>query len=309
MQMVFPRRSGSQPSWICSRSQTGLSLTRSGLGKRPTMARLTSLTPDFPFAACNWADDARDVLNFLLHFLPSSIGSDLPIHLPRIAPEESALRKVRGFSERRLFAVGHSFGGCCCTWAALTHPRLFTGLTLIDPVICRFGTPDHDPRRPEPSFKAGAVSRRDTWPSREEAHKVLAANPFFAAWDPRVLDAYVAHGLVASPGGAVRLAMPPLQEALAFAGTSSGAPVWDMLPTLEERIPLRWVVPGWPGEPEIGGPDATQERVWRRPANSSNVRIAQAGHLIVQQAPREMAREIAAMVEGKFAEPEIRAKL
>jgi hypothetical protein len=62
----------------------------------------------------NWADDARDVLNFLLHFLPSGISSSgLPTYLPRVAPEESALRKVRGFSERRLFAVGHSFGGCC----------------------------------------------------------------------------------------------------------------------------------------------------------------------------------------------------
>lgn len=85
---------------------------------------------------------------------------------------------------------------------------------------------------------------------REDAHKSLAANPFFAAWDPRVLDAYVEHGLVAAPSSGVRLAMPALQEALAFAGTSSGAPVWDMLPTLEERIPLRWVVPGRPGEPE-----------------------------------------------------------
>ncbi|KAJ7272024.1 Alpha/beta hydrolase family-domain-containing protein [Mycena haematopus] len=262
------------------------------------------LNSKLPFAACNWADDARDVLDLLLHFLPNSIGSEIPTFLPRVAPEETALRKVRGFSERRLYAVGHSFGGCCCTWAALTHPRLFTALTLVDPVINRFGTPTQDPRS---MLLDGAVARRDTWPSREDAHKTLAANPFFAAWDPRVLDAYVAHGLVEAPDGSVRLAMPGIQEALAFEGTSSSAPVWDLLPTLEERIPLRWVVPGRPGEPEIGGPNATQERVWRRPANSSNIRIPQAGHLIVQQAPGELAREIAGMVEGRFAQ--IQAKL
>ncbi|KAJ7775117.1 Alpha/beta hydrolase family-domain-containing protein [Mycena metata] len=262
-----------------------------------------------PLAAANWADDARDVLNFLLHFLPSTIIPDapLPAHLPRVAPEESALRKVRGFSERSLFATGHSFGGCCCLWAALTHPRLFASLTLVDPVIIRFGAPTAP--RNAPSLMHGAVARRDSWPSREAAHTALASNPFFASWDPRVLDAYVNSGLVDVPGGGVRLAMPPLQEGLAFQGTASGAPVWDMLPTLEERIPLRWVLPGKAGESEIGEAGSTQERVWRRPANSSNVRIPTAGHLIVQQAPREMAREIAGMLEGRHAPAATVAKL
>ncbi|KAJ7172250.1 hypothetical protein C8R46DRAFT_1216104 [Mycena filopes] len=251
-----------------------------------------------PLAPCNWADDSRDVLNFLLHFLPSTITADaLPAHLPRIAPEESALRKVRGFPDRSLFATGHSFGGCCCLWAAATHPRLFTSLTLVDPVILRFGTPSGPPN--VPSLMHGAVGRRDSWTSREEAYTTLASNPFFAAWDPRVLAAYVTYGLVDVPGGGVRLAMPPLQEGLAFEATVSGAPVWDMIPTVEERIPLRWVVPGKAGEPEIGEPGATRERVWRRPANSSNVRIESAGHLVVQQSPREMAIEIAGMLEGR----------
>ncbi|KAJ7709674.1 Alpha/beta hydrolase family-domain-containing protein [Mycena rosella] len=259
-----------------------------------------NLAAGVPLAACDWADDARDVLNFLLHFLPSEIapGAPLPAHLPRVAPEESALRKIRGFSERALFAAGHSFGGACCTWAALTYPRLFTALTLVDPVIVRFGTP----LEPGPSLADGAVARRDGWPSREAAHAAFAASPFFGAWDARVLAAYVAHGLVPAPGGGgdVRLAMPPLQEALVFAGTPSAGRVWDLLPTLEARVPLLWVVPGRAGEPEIGGPGATRERVWRRPANASNVRVAQAGHLIVQEAPQEMARQIAGMLAGEW---------
>ncbi|KAJ6597121.1 hypothetical protein DFH09DRAFT_1023762 [Mycena vulgaris] len=248
------------------------------------------LNAGIPLAACDWADDARDVLNFLLHFLPSDIDPDAPLpqHLPRVAPEESALRKVRGFSTRSLFAVGHSFGGCCCTWAALMHPRLFTALTLVDPVIIRFGTLSSDPDGP--NLADGAVARRDTWVSRAEAHTSFAASPFFGAWDPRVLAAYVAHALVTVPddSGGVRLAMPPLQEALVFAGTPTSGAVWDALPALEERIALRWVVPGRPGAPELGAPGSTQERVWRRPANSVNVRVARAGHLIVQEAPREM---------------------
>ncbi|KAJ7724481.1 Alpha/beta hydrolase family-domain-containing protein [Mycena maculata] len=258
-----------------------------------------------PLSACDWSDDARDVLNFLLHFLPSSVAPDaLPAVLPRVAPEESALRKVRGFPERRLLAAGHSFGGCSCTWAALTHPRLFTALTLVDPVLVRFG-PAINPKDPNgPALIGGAISRRDSWASREEAAASFAASPFFAAWDPRVLAAYVAHGLtpVSASSSAVRLAMPPLQEALVFAGTPTSGRAWDMLPGLDARIPLRWVVPGKAGEPEIGGPGGTQERVWRRPANASNVRIAEAGHLIVQQAPHEIAREVGRMVEASVAD-------
>ncbi|KAJ7156950.1 Alpha/beta hydrolase family-domain-containing protein [Mycena crocata] len=253
-----------------------------------------------PFAACEWSDDSRDVQNFLLHFLPSSTDAELPPHLARVAPAESALRKVRGFNERRLLAVGHSFGGHCCVDAALAHPRLFSALILVDPVLVRHAEHDHEPRT-GPPLHEGAIARRDTWASREEAHALLSANPFFGAWDPRVLSAYVERGLVSAPGGGVCLVMPPLQEALVFAGTESSGRVWDLLPTLDARISLRWVVPGRPGGPEIGGPGATQERVWRRPANSSNVRIAQAGHLIVQEAPRELAREIAAMVDRKVA--------
>ncbi|KAJ6630584.1 Alpha/Beta hydrolase protein [Mycena sp. CBHHK59/15] len=258
------------------------------------------LNADIPFSACDWVDNARDVLTFLLHFLPSSIaGPDepLPVHLPRVAPEERALRKVRGFKERELLAVGHSFGGCCCSWAALTHPRLFSSLMLVDPVIISSVPLEKD--NPGPSLLAGAVARRETWASREEAHASFATNPFFAAWDPRVLTLYVAHGLSPAPGGGVQLAMPGVQEAL----------VWDMLPELEERIELRWVVPGKPGEPELGGPGATQERVWRRPANSSNVRIPQAGHLIAQEAPRELAREIAEMIERKYMNVDVKPRL
>ena len=45
---------------------------------------------------------------------------------------------------------------------------------------------------------------------REKAHATFQKNPFFAEWDPRVLQAYVDHGLVEFEGG-VRLKMSGYQ--------------------------------------------------------------------------------------------------
>ena len=61
----------------------------------------------------------------------------------------------------------------------------------------------------------GAVQRRHTWKDREEAKRSFATNPFFAAWDPEVLDNYVQFALARfSDGGedaGVKLKMPGVQ--------------------------------------------------------------------------------------------------
>jgi hypothetical protein len=60
-----------------------------------------------------WSDHARDILNFILHFLPEeATPSALPIHLPRVPPEASEARKRLGLASRELVIVGHSLGGC-----------------------------------------------------------------------------------------------------------------------------------------------------------------------------------------------------
>lgn len=70
------------------------------------------------------------------------------------------------------------------------HPRLFTTLILIDPVIQRL------PNR-QGNFgpaKASTV-RRDRWPSRQAARQAFAKSKFYQTWDPRVLDLWIEHGL------------------------------------------------------------------------------------------------------------------
>lgn len=63
--------------------------------------------------AVDWSDNTRDILNFLLHFLPSSAAiPSLPTHLQRVPISDSEDRKVHGFRDRTFVVIGHSYGGC-----------------------------------------------------------------------------------------------------------------------------------------------------------------------------------------------------
>lgn len=67
----------------------------------------------------DWTDNTRDIVNFLVNFLPSKIvntdnddASPMPTHLPRVTSQEAQARLKRGFRSRRVVVVGHSMGGC-----------------------------------------------------------------------------------------------------------------------------------------------------------------------------------------------------
>lgn len=119
---------------------------------------------------------------------------------------------------------------------------------------------------------------------REEAITGFLRNPFFQAWDPAVLKVYVEAGLYDTKdhqgNPVVRLKMPGIYESIVFAERTVGPEAYAGLPYIEERIPIRWIVPGTDTADEFGGPGATAERVWTRPKNSSNIRITGAGHLV-----------------------------
>ncbi|KIK55520.1 hypothetical protein GYMLUDRAFT_87577 [Collybiopsis luxurians FD-317 M1] len=256
----------------------------------------------------------RDLLNFLIYFLPSSPNlQPLPVHLPRVRQAEVERRLRNGFlgpgSPRLpICCFGHSFGGAVSTLAAITHPALFTSLFLIDPVILY---PTVDFYFKPSLLSLGAISRRASWKSREEARKGFLESPFFRTWDPRVLDLYVEAGLYLDKDtDTIRLKTSPIQEALLFNDAQIGGPeAWVRLwkKELDARIKLRWAMPG-PGKPELDSRDNTsQQRVWLRPENASNIRIDGAGHLIVQEKPDALGKQIGVFL--KELSSETRARL
>ncbi|KAK0484609.1 alpha beta-hydrolase [Armillaria novae-zelandiae] len=244
---------------------------------------------------CHWHDPTRDILNFLLYHMPWKPSLSVPTHLSRVASAESALRKSQGFSDRKIVMVGHSFGGAVSALAACNCPVLFDSLFLVDPVIIKPGSPRlYDLMR-------GALSRRDRWKNREEATSQLLSTSFFQRWDLEVVKSYVNFGMYDTEDGQVTLKTPSLQEAITFVDTSTGCnEAWVRLfrGELDERIEVRWVVPGF-GEKELGMPGATQERVSLR-KNATNVLIEGAGHLIAQERPRNLAKELSLFLERKY---------
>ncbi|KAL1898209.1 hypothetical protein Sste5346_003615 [Sporothrix stenoceras] len=92
---------------------------------------------------------------------------------------------------RPLVGIGHSFGGSLIANLALMHPRLFSTLVLLDPVL------NFQMVGPAFGFTPLELSavRREVWPSRAAAAASFKRSKFYAAWDPRVLDAWIQYGL------------------------------------------------------------------------------------------------------------------
>ncbi|BEV16120.1 alpha/beta hydrolase [Herbaspirillum sp. DW155] len=144
----------------------------------------------------------------------------LPIHAhnPRFPVDDgwrTLARELREELERSYTApvilVGHSMGGILALMAARKRPALVRCVVLLDsPIVA--GWRAHVLRvlkllkiesRHSPSV--ASARRRDTWPDMEAAYQHYAAKALFAAWPQQVLRDYVQHGLVAQPGGGVRL--------------------------------------------------------------------------------------------------------
>lgn len=121
-----------------------------------------------------------------------------------------------------LFAAGHSAGGAHVARAAVLAPERFKALALIEAIIA------------PPAFFAeaerlaeGARRRKSRFASREDARVRLTSKPPMDAWDPRVVDAYMAHG-IRERAGEVLLCCPPEVEAWCYEMASTSLPITSL---------------------------------------------------------------------------------
>lgn len=84
------------------------------------------------------------------------------------------------FSNYRTVGIGHSMGGTNIVQLALLHPRLFTSIVCIEPII--------NSRHKGMNFAStyGLSARKDVWASREQAIAELGRGPMTKTWDSRV---------------------------------------------------------------------------------------------------------------------------
>lgn len=126
-------------------------------------------------------------------------------------------------------------GGMAMVHLAALHPRLFHHMVLIEPmVILGLG---HTTL--VTLFSYATISKPDVWPSREAAEKFFRTSMPYKAWDPRVRDQMLRHGICERGGaGEVELVTSKHQEAITFARPANADfSAWEF-PTIEAAVAL-----------------------------------------------------------------------
>ena len=111
---------------------------------------------------------------------------------------------------------GHSCGGATLLLAEQARPGTFSSLYCYEPVV----RPTDAPLAPDlrsNSLARGALRRRSTFASREEALTNFNAKPPFDRFRPDVLTAYVDNGFAPGPEGCISLRCQREDEASMYA--------------------------------------------------------------------------------------------
>lgn len=155
--------------------------------------------------------------------------STVPAMPSRLRSWERYIRDLVPIMEhwgQRAILVGHSMGGAVSCELAATHPRLVSGLLMIDPaVVPRLAVPAMAVARltglmrPIP-LAAQAAKRRATWPDRDTLLKAYTGRGAFKSWAPGFLEHYIDGGTRENADGTLRLSCAPAWEAQTFSSIS-----------------------------------------------------------------------------------------
>lgn len=117
---------------------------------------------------------------------------------------------------RPVVLAGHSMGGATALLTAAARPEIARSLALFDPVMPSQAV--LAARRPGMSnpMAEGALRRRNSFESREEAFARMAGRGIFATWPDVALRDYLADGLRESRAGGFELSCAPTTEAANF---------------------------------------------------------------------------------------------
>lgn len=121
----------------------------------------------------NWFDSSRDLMQMVNHF--------------------------QELMSPPLVAISQSWGSVTIAGLSIMHPRLFAGMVFLEPTFAAhhaIRAKDLTDRRVDRSHRAVAMAkRRDIWESRAIAQERLRANPYYAAFDPRVFECVMKYDL------------------------------------------------------------------------------------------------------------------
>ncbi|KAI0080460.1 alpha/beta-hydrolase [Panus rudis PR-1116 ss-1] len=209
------------------------------------------------------------------------------------------------FTSRNLVGIGHSMGAVAIMLSTTYLPTLkYHSIILVDPMMYP-KPPSGFPPLATIDLAAGAIKRRDQWPSRSEALQFFQSRPSFKIWDPRVLEAFVNHGLRDLPTAVypndnegVTLKCPRAQEAACYRDTLGRTRAFKYLHVLCDHFPVHFIYGGIDDYLPREVKDVVLE-VAARGRYQSLARVSGAGHLVVQTHPNGLAIAIGDALESQ----------
>jgi pimeloyl-ACP methyl ester carboxylesterase len=196
-----------------------------------------------------------------------------------------------------VIAMGHSRGATASLLLAVRRPELVRALVLIDPTILPFSwmwwwylakKTGAAKRLP---IVAIAARRKYIWPDRRSILDSYRSKTVFSGWQDGFLEAYIEAGTEATADGKVRLCCSPAWESRCFAVCPHD--VWRYIPRLKQPT---LVVYGAKSDTFL---PAAAKRFQAKVPAAAMVSLAETGHFVPMERPKETATAIIAFLEKK----------
>lgn len=201
---------------------------------------------------------------------------------------DDLLESLKGLGRFPVIGVGHSLGGAITLYAAVRQPDFFSKVVLLDSTLLSpkvlwqirlFKLVGFEAR----SFLVkGALKRKRTWGSPEEAYRHFRGRQLFKNWSDGMVRTYTENITGPAPEGGVQLVYPPEWEARIYETIPTD--VWKFVERLQQPT---LVVRGENSNTFT----AASEKAFRKRKPHADFRIIQgAGHLIAHEKPDETGK-------------------
>lgn len=187
--------------------------------------------------------------------------------------------------------VGHSMGATVMTYAQAAFNLNASGMILIEPIFfpedyyrMDIGPEDHP-------LASKSLKRRNHWDNAADVKAYLKTKPLFANWEEEFLDLYIEHGTMGDDNVGLELTCAPPREAAIYMGDKSHDP-WPMIPRIQCPVLV------------LEGAESSNREFIDLAAAASLfpkgrfLRVADAGHLIPMEKPKEILGIISEFVRS-----------
>ncbi|KAJ7759148.1 alpha/beta-hydrolase [Mycena metata] len=214
-----------------------------------------------------------------------------------------ALLKSGLICSSKVVSIGHSAGACIMVLSTVDYSPNdlpYSSMILVEPTFMTKELLAEAFKRPTEIVRVmnAVKNRRDIWESKEAARAWFAKRLPWNRWDTRILDSFIEYGLRNLPTATypdrtsgVTLACTRAQETVGYIYHQDGVNANERLKDICPKIPVHCIfgaeIDLVPHETHRTVYDASQGR-----RMSSVTRIQGAGHLVTQEAPLKLAREI-----------------